>query len=141
MIMVTEGRKSDALKELRGSVETLIFDSWNLLHREGALQSELPEGWSCRNVTYYDGGSITLSIEGHDVATIERDVEFHRISIAIKSPFDTREGRVLGMIRTVVENLVEHQQNADRQAALEAEIEKNARALAYIDDLPDPTVD
>lgn len=132
-------RKSEAMTLLRRSIEDLILNGWNMLCREGALQDQLPDGWTGDTSTYYDGGSIRISVAGHDVATIKREVEYARIEINIMSPFDAREGRVLGLIRNVVTNVIEEQKENDRLDRLEQETDRSAEALSYIDDLPDPT--
>lgn len=132
-------RRSEAMTLLRQSVKDLILNGWNMLCRDGALQAQLPDGWTGNTSTYYDGGNIRISVAGHDVATIKREVEYARIEINIMSPFDAREGRVLGLIRDVVTNAIEQQEDIDRMNRLKEENDRNAEALSYIDHLPDPT--
>jgi Sec7-like guanine-nucleotide exchange factor len=130
--------KAAQASALKARVESAIFNAWDKITRKNVLQEKMPEGITVAIKTYYDGGRITLTARRAKIMEIEREVEYLRTSITISSPFNTRSDKLLGLFDRIIPEIVQEQNEIDRQALLRAREEANSPALEVIDALPDP---
>ncbi|MCE6958826.1 hypothetical protein LAZ40_07160 [Cereibacter sphaeroides] len=110
----------------------------HLMENQEAVQPHLPNGWEIEASTVYDGGSLTLSIHGTTVLTIERDVEFRRNQVTVPEVFAARLEKLIRFVEGV-SGKIEAAAEAVREAERMAEA---ARIIALIDaeieNLPEP---
>ena len=122
-------------------IETLkwrLEDRYSLLLQPGAIQRNLPEGWSVEIASFYDGGDIRLKVKGEEVLHVEKDAEYHQFSTTVPEAYQPKAGKLISFLVGIGDRLQAEidARKAEERALREAEI--NAAIDAAIDDFPHP---